>query len=565
MASADQYDRAPHRLRAVALVGLGLASAPAFAQDQVGGGTTPGAGGEQATRTTAVPQPAPTTGTYSGPGWDVNLGITLAGTLTDNSGQNNSHQQTTITGEILPYIRVNADTPRITGSLYYQPAYRVNFNDSRNNGFSHYANGRFRAIVIEDAVAIEGYAYASLVPQYAGYGFGLPITDPNGVPVPGSTAGISRRNLSQVVAFSIGPTASHQFGGWGTATASATYSYSSSTAPRYQFTPNGFEQVSNTGRSEVMTETVQFVSGENLGRFQDSVYGAVSQINGTGASKNGSTMVGRNTLSYAVNRWASLMGSIGYQSASYPNALVVRANTVDGTQRGYKFDGVTWNASVKIIPNADSQVTVGYGRSWGTEQWTGSASYAVTARTTINANYYTTLGTSLYGLQQDLATTNPGTPGGPPIIGNGFVPGTQNIYRTNTFALGSNTIWTNDTLGIYASYSRQTVVATSLQPTAPNVPTQVGGSSRSVALSANWTHEFSEVMNGSLYGTFGRRIASSTANGGENFFAGSASLRYLFSPTLTGAAQYFFYDLASETPNRSYIQNVFTVSLTKQF
>lgn len=590
MARADQYDRISHRLTAAALVGLGLASAPAWAQSELGtpGGTgfggpgiggpgigIPGIGGGTmggaplagtAAGAALAPMAAPGTSTYSpGPGWDVNLGVTVAGTFTDNSGQTANGRGNELTGEFLPFIRINADTPRVSGNLFYQPAYRFNVNNSRNNGFSQYANGHFRAIIVEDLAYVDAYAYASLVPQYAGYGFGLPINDPNGVPVPGSNAGISRRNLSQVMSFSVAPTVSHQFGGWGTATASATYSYTSSNANNYGGgAPNGLAQAYNNGRSEVLTETVQFITGENLGQFQDSISGSVSQINGNGASRNGSTMFGRNTLSYAVTRWASLMGSIGYQSANYPNAIVVRNNTTTGTQRGYKFDGMYWNASVKVIPNPDSQITIGYGRNWGTEQWTAQASYAVTARTTINANYYTTLGTSLYGLQQDLTTTNPGTPGGPPVIGNGFIPGTQNIYRTNTLAIGSNTTWTGDSLGIYVSYSNQTTVATAVQPI-PNVPAEIGGSSKSLALSANWTHEFSDVMNGTLYGTFGRRIASSTNNGAENFFAASASVRYLFSPTLSGTAQYSFYDLASETQNRSYMQNLITVSLTKQF
>ena len=79
----------------------------------------------------------------------VSGGVTVAGTFTDNSGQNFNARRNEFTGEFLPYIRVNADTPRVNGNLFYQPAYRFNANNSRNNGFSQYANGHFRAIVVE--------------------------------------------------------------------------------------------------------------------------------------------------------------------------------------------------------------------------------------------------------------------------------------------------------------------------------------------------------------------------------------------------------------------------------
>lgn len=451
--------------------------------------------------------------------------------------------------------------------MYYQPSYSMYASDSRQNSLSHNLNGRARAIVWEDAVFVDASAYAAQVSQFGGQTFGQPIIGPDGLPLPGTNAGVPRQNLAQVTSFSISPTAVHQFGGWGTASASASYSRSSSSAPRFQQTPNGFEQISAAGRSESTSQSVQFVSGENFGRWQDSAYGTISQISGTGASQGGSSLTARNSLSYAVTRWATVIGAIGYQSVRYPGAVAVNDDgTPAARPRPYKFDGIYWNASAKFIPNADSQITVGYGRSFGGNQFNADANYAVTPRTTVSLRYGTTVGSSLYQLQQDIMSGG-GTPGGPPIpnpVGTGFLPGTQNIYRTNNLSASVGTNWDRDTVSLSFSASEQRVVATAIQQTGtPTTP--VSGSSRSLSTTGTWSHQFSEVLNGYVYATLGRRMATHATSSAETFLATSANLRYTFSPTLSGTARYSFYDLISQTANRSYIQNVITVSLSKQF
>lgn len=576
MALADQSERLAYRLAAAAAVGLALGSVAAWAQDADTAGPP--------TAPTAKPTPqAGTGGLYSpGPGWQINLGATVSGTFTDNADQGggagfgaptpqptggvSGRRRSEFITTFSPTLSISGDTPRVQANLYYSPSYSIYASDSRQNYFSQYLNGRAHAIVWEDRVYVDAYAYASQVPQYGGQVFGQTVVGPDGVPVPVNNAGVSRQNLAQVSTFSITPTAVQQFVGWGTATASATYGLSTSSAPRFQQTPNGFEQISAAGRSESLSESIQFVTGENLGRWQDSAYGTLTQFSGNGASQGGSTMTARNTLSYAVNRWLTVMGAIGYQSARYPGALTVTNNTTPTAQaRPYKFDGIYWNGSAKVIPNSDSQITVGYGRSWGGEQFNADASYAVTARTTLTFRYDTSFGSSLYQLQQNIAGGGaPGVPP-PPPINNGFLPGTQNIYRTNTLTASASTNWDVDAVSISFAASEQRVVATTIQQSGPAPVTPANGSSRSLSMTGSWSHQFSDVMNGAFYATLGRRTAIGVVSSGDNFLATSANLRYTFSPSLTGSAQYSFYDLMSQTPNRSYIQNVITVSLSKQF
>lgn len=568
MASANQdgsrNNRPSPRLKAAALVGVSLASAAAWAQEATSDTQGPPTAPAETAAPVAGAMPGPTP-TFMLSGLAVNLGVTLSQTFTGNGNQGSgNNREAVFTTSLSPYASISGDTGRTQMSLYYQPSFNYATNTDPAFSMYHNLNGRMHTTVVEDLFYIDAYAYASVVPQYAGFRLDNPAIGPNGQPIPSANAGLSSRNLSQYYSFSVTPALTRTFGGTGTATASVSFTETGSSAPNYQNTQNGFQNINPRGQTQTLSETLSFVTGEDLGRFQNTTRLYASQATGTGVSGRSSSMDARNTLSYAVTRWATVMGQAGYQKYDFPNAVVVTNDQTQATSRRYSLESVVWNVGAKFIPNADSQITIGYGRLYGGNQFNMDAYYQVTARTTLYATIFTGLGTG-NGQVQNALFGNNGQPG-PPPIGSAYLPGTQNVYRTKTASIGANTTLDQDAVSVSASASDQNVVATvANSDTVGTTPQPVQGNTRSYYVSASWTRQFSDVMNGGLSGSIGASRSPGVSSSTDVFASGRAYLSYMFSPTLSGSAQYYFYDLISQTPNRSYIQNVVMLSVTKQF
>jgi len=570
MASANQNgcrdSASPPRLKAMVLLGASLASGGALAQEATDGTQGPPTAPAAAT-VPAIPAVQGPTPTFMLSGLAVNLGITVSQTFTGNGNQGSgNNSEASFTTTVSPYASISGETGRTQMSLYYQPSFNYATNTDPAFTMYHNLNGRLHSTIVEDLFFVDAYAYASVVPQYAGYRVDAPIFGPNGQPVPNSNAGLSPRNLSQYYSFNVTPTVVRGFGGIGTATAYVSFTSTGSNGNNYQNTQSGFQNINPNGQTQTLAESLSFVTGEDLGRFQDSVRVYTTQAIGTGVSGRSSSLDARNTLSYAVTRWATVLGQIGYQKYDFPNAVVVTNNQSANPSERYSLESVVWNVGAKFIPNQDSQITIGYGRMYGGNQFNMDAYYQATARTTVYATIATGLGTGNGQVQNALFGGTGGQPG-PPPIGSAYLPGTQNIYRTKTATIGATTTLDVDTFSLSASASDQTVVATVANPdtTTGTTPPPVQGATRSYYVLGSWNRQFSDVMSGGIGTSLGASRSPNVSNSTDFFFGGRAYMSYMFSPTLSGTAQYYFYDLISQTPNRSYIQNVVMLSVTKQF
>jgi len=514
-----------------------------------------------------VDQPAPQgAGTWGpAPGWVVNLGVTVSGSFTNNGNQGDGgNRRNDFVASVAPTIAVTGDTPRTRLNLYFQPTFNYSVNNVPHTYVTNYMNANLHSMIVEDLFYVDAFAYASMVPQYPGYNYGVTTVGPNGPQRVSGGPAFSFKNMSQVYSFGVTPSLVQRFGGWGTLTGSVSLAQSLSSNGYYNNTQNGFQDISAFGSTTTLQEQIAYTTGENLGQFQNDTRLSATQMRGTGVTQQASSMTARNTLSYAVTRWATVLGQIGYQKIDYPNAYRVTNNQVDTNSRRYSVESVIWNIGGKFIPDANSQITVGYGRFYGTNNFNLDAYYAISPRTTIFATVQTGLGTGLGQLQNNLFNPGGAQPGQPPI-GPGFLPGNRNVYLTKTASIGGSLTQERDAFSLSVSAADQKVVATTV--TDPNSPTppQVQGSSRSFSANGSWTHQFTEAMSGSVYGSFGTNRGVYYSNSMDYFISSQASLNYVFSPSLTGALQYYFYDLISQTPNRSYTQSTITLSIHKQF
>ena len=585
MASEQKGRRQIPRFAAVTAVGLAIGAWPLLAQDQPSGTETE-TETEAAPTARQAPRAAEAAGgpTYTpAPGWAVNLGLTVSQTFTDNgrgfgggTGTTTGRRAEFIT-EVAPTLNIAGNTPRVQVNFGYTPSFRYYAVDDRQSNISHSMNGRARVTVVEDLFFIDAFAYAALVPRFGALGVGFPVGPPVPGQPPGSNLGFSRDQLSQVFSFGVTPYVVQRFGGWGTGKLGISFQQTSSSGttgglfgapvPTPAPTPGGFQQFNPAGVTRTIQETAEFATGEELGRYKNLTRLSAAQIDGTGATRNSKSYVAQNVLSYAATRWLTVFGQVGYQKFDFPAAVTI------GTAQPFRLSEVTYGAGVKMIPNADSQITISYIRQFGLDTVNVDAFYAITARTTASLRIWTGLGTNLQQLQNDILTTGLDQygynvaldTGAPVFLGAGFLPGTQNVFRSNNLSASLTTNWTRNSFSLGVSASDQRVLATAVV-TNPNDPAGSRfGSGRSIGINAGFTHQFSELMSGAIFGTYGARFSSNAAAGTDHFLSSSASLSYIFSPTLTGAARYTFYDLISQTPGRSYIQNVFILSLSKQF
>ena len=108
------------------------------------------------------------------------------------------------------------------------------------------------------------------------------------------------------------------------------------------FAPNAGQTAGfgTTGNLQTNTEFASFTTGENLGRIQNSIYGTASQYSGSYFYQGASTSSVTDRLSYAVYRWLTVFGTVGYENYDYP-------------RNGYRLSDATWTVGVTLTPKRD--------------------------------------------------------------------------------------------------------------------------------------------------------------------------------------------------------------------
>ncbi len=535
----------PYPGAALSPAGIGLPALAPDAQHQIAGGPTVGPGG------TPVP------------GWTILPRIDVSEAFNDNIFQTTRDRQSDFTTYVTPSVVVIGDTPAIQTRIFYAPTGIVYADHSSQDLIGQNLNADATITIVPETFFVSLRGFAAIQPTFGGLpgvggtGFGLQP----GVGLNQNNGGfLTRDTANQTESFSVAPYVVHRFGTAGTLKGGVSYSYSD-TSP-VSGTPVFPGLGANSGTSGSLStynEVLQFTSGEDFGRFRDVALATGTQYEGSGVTRGAYQYIATNQLGYAITHEILVFGEVGIED--------IRFNGTPET----KITDAVWAVGGQWTPDPDSSVTVGYGHKYGFDSALLNASYAVTARTRVFAQYQTGLGTDLTQLQSFALNSDVD------LFGNSVDPttGAPLFLVNNTLgASGNNTLYRNKTLSGTAvmSLDRDTLSLQLLYQDRQSIAsTNLSGSESSSGFSAivGWQHQINEDLSTNAYATYGRQNGQQVVFGLggeiEDTYSAQASVRYNFTPTLSGIAQYTFVDRISNFPGRSFTQNVFLLGLSKQF
>jgi uncharacterized protein (PEP-CTERM system associated) len=496
------------------------------------------------------------------PGWTILPRVDVSEAFNDNIFQTQSDRQSDFTTYITPSVTVLGDEPRVRTRLFYAPTGIVYADHGSQDMVAQNLNATASITVIPEAFFVDLRGFAAVQPTFGGLPGvgGTGFTLQPGYGLNQANGFLTKSNATQSYNFGISPYVVHRFGTTGTVKAGYSYSYSGSNPISESFTVPGFGSTTGTsGTLNTHNEVVQFTSGEDFGRFRYLALANGTQYQGSGLADGAYQYSFTNQLGYAITDGVILFGEIGAEDIRY-----------NGTPETKITDAV-WSVGAQWTPNPDSSVMLGYGHKYGFDSFLLNASYAVTARTRLYAQYQTGLGTDLtqlqaFALASDVDTfgnsVDP-TTGAPLFLTNNAlgVTGNNVLYRSKTFSASAVTQLDRDQLSLQLLYQdRNTQAATT---------TFTPSSSSSFSATAGWQHQVNDDTSTSVYFSYGRQdgLQFVTVSGGEteDTYSAQAALRYNFTTTLSGVAQYTFVDRISNIGGRSFTQNVFLIGLSKQF
>lgn len=507
-----------------------------------------------------------------GGGWTVKPRIDIGTLFTDNALQVSSPRQADVAAILSPGISVLGDTARLQMRFEFSPVLTMYARTSSQNSLANVMAGTALATLVPNFAFIDMRVAAGVQPRNGGYGnTGLASNAFQTTAIaPGTTTslGLARDNQVQTTTLSVSPYILQEFGDYGTLRAGVSAQMS-----RYA-TQGGFgvvpsAAIGNTAQNQLTTEqTLRFVSGQFLGRFQDTVDIDLTQTSTSAAKTTTGTTVGStysprttisNKLSYAVNRLLTVFGSLGYENIQYSGGV------------SQKISGLTWSVGSTWYPNPDSQVTLSYGLQQGATSFAANANYQITARTNLTASYSNQVGTQLQNLQRQLDSASLGTggslvnseTGAPLLIGNqglGVQPG---LFRFNLLSLGAQVTLDRDLISLNGYWSEQTSLGSGVTSPASTAKT----------LSAQWTHELRPDLSLITFLSYTLQSTTGLTSGDSTMISAGATLQYQMTESLTGRLRYSYFERhtpAGAFPTTAlnqlnFTQNLVIVGISKQF
>ena len=522
------------------------------------------------------------------PEWIISPSIGVDLGATDNALATERDRRSDFFTLITPSLSVSGETSRVQVNASYSPQATIYARTGSQTRVDQFGNGAALITVVPGTLFLDlrgAITQQSRTGGLGGYNNG------NG----GNTA-LNRNDAVQSITVSITPYAEHRFGGWGTGKVGYSFlrtlqngsnqtnynQFIGQTSLQQAFNTSGNNQgIGNqgiTGNLTTQRERASFITGEDLGRFNVITAAEAVQYSGAGAYHNAH----RNQLTldggYALSHTVTLIAGTGYQDIRFT-----------GTP-GFRLSEPIWSAGVRLTPNPDSSITIGYGRKDGANSLFLDATTAPTARTRLYARYSEGLSTDAESQQDLLQTTTIGSTGlltdsvtGAPVGSSGAQFGTQNgLYRLRSFSISGSLLLNRDSFSVsIVNEDRSNLSAVTFGPGAngqllPVLP--AGSSSNGTFGSVSWQHELTPVMTFSTSAGYGVTEYSNLGLGGSNgggnrqtSLNGQAALSYQFTETLSGSARYLYIERNSNQPQTLFgsqgnlVQNTLLVGLRKSF
>ena len=455
--------------------------------------------------------------TFSG---DVGVSVGAA----DNPGGTRGGWQPLIL--LAPDLNLNGTTSRLNVALSYSPRLAFYPTTSGQTLLSQNFNGVADAVLVPDLLYLNVRGISDV-----GSRFGDTALLSNSF--------VSRSEAVQTTSFSVSPYLQRTFGGAGTATIGFTY------AQTFQDSDNRYDSIflapgaaqtagfGTTGNLQTNTEYGSFTTGENLGRIQENISATASQYAGSFYYQGASTFSVINRLSYAVYRWLTVFGTVGFQSYDYP-----RSN--------YRLNDPTGTLGLTLTPNETSSITVQYGQVAGSDTVLANGTYSPTARTRVYGSYTVDILTGLGARQGLLGTTSVGADGalisnltGGPTVANTYLASQYPLSRVKTATIGGAVLFDRDAISLSAARSSYEQLGNSTSVL--GVTTANGTNTETNYVSLNWQHELNPSTNlfsGLSYAVSNNGIYYGDIGGSQDTVQVFSTLNHLFTETLSGNLSY---------------------------
>lgn len=516
------------------------------------------------------------------PAWIVSSSIGVDIGVTDNAQGTSVRPQADLFGIVSPSITISGDTPRAQINASYSPQAYFYVQTGNQTRVDQFGNARALISVVPGSLFLDLRGSISENSRTGGLGTN------GGNSVGGNSTAQNQQDQVQSLSFSVTPYAEHRFGGTGTARigysfvrtlqdANNTTNYNQFAQQQQlqqAFNTSGLNNGGITGNLTTQRERASFVTGEDLGRFNVFTVAEAVQYSGAGAYHNAHRNQLNVDLGYAISRTVTLVAGTGYQDLRF-----------SGTP-GYRISEPIWSVGVRLTPDPQSTITIGYGRRDGANSLYLDANTAPTARTRVYARYSQGLSTDAEQQQNLLQSTTVGSTGlltdsttGAPVSSGGSQFGTQNgLYRLSTFSIGGSLALNRDTFSVsIANENRANISAVTFGPGANGTALPVlpaGSSSNGTFGSLSWQHELTPVMVSSVSASYGISDFSNLGSAGasrQTTISGQAALSYQFTETLSGSVRYQYTERSSGQSQTLYgtqgnlVQNTLLAGLRKSF
>ena len=295
--------------------------------------------------------------------WKLVPRVEVQEAFTDNARLSRANRSSDFVTRVAPGIDLTAKGGRVTADLDYSVGYDAYARETDMNGLRHNLRGTGRVELLEDNLFVDLGAFAGQSPALAR----------------GRVSAIDRSlggDSSQVYSYSVSPYWRSRYGAW--ADGELRYRFSQIAARRESGDLAPTPAPALLSDTDIHQASAAVLSGENFDRLRWKLAAdhAETQVsNGTALTIGGSSSTLRRQSasaqpSYVVNRWLSLLGTVGYdhiESGGFRKDL----------------DGAFWNGGFRLTPTPRTSFELTYGERYGGPNWGSS----LTAGTTLSFGY----------------------------------------------------------------------------------------------------------------------------------------------------------------------------------
>jgi uncharacterized protein (PEP-CTERM system associated) len=430
-------------------------------------------------------------------------------------------------------------TPSDNIILNYQPRISLYAEQSGQNQIAQSLNAAGDLALVPNSLTVSTRGYATEQPTIGGVNSG-------------GTNLLSPNDTTTTQSYSVSPTYLHSFDGIGTLDINYLLSYTRETGNAAHLSTSS-EPFFNSGNVTAQTETASFHTAPIYERFDDIISSSTTEDIGTGVLNNAHQYFFDDTIRYALFQHFILSGTGGYEDLSYAGLPPITVR-----------DAI-WNVEVNVQPSSATNIDLKYQHMYGFNAPFLLASYALTARTTLTANYSESLGSQQQSISSGVSGSSVNTIGqsvsstsGTPVqLSNQLLSQQSNLQRLTIFAISSTTTWSRDTLSISFLHQDEKLVAVA--------PGFVGFSQNSSSGNITYTHALTQRLLFLTYFEYGSVYSAAVAQKTTDRYSALLDVNYSLSPSLITDAQLIVANQNTDNIGSTQVQYSLIFGLTKSF